>query len=85
MLIDKGSVTHSLEKEEHHLSKDDFRKIGKIVNTTTDISIQPRRHQNNQVLLFREQRTNGLEILMEVRAGKHNLALVTMYRPKKAK
>ena len=85
VIIDNASVIHSLEKEEHHISKRDFNKIGKIINSTTDITLQQRKHQNNQVLLFKEQKNNGLELVMEVRAGKHNLALVTMYRPKKAK
>ena len=85
VIIDNASVVHSLEKEEHHISKDDFKKIGRIVNTTSDITLQTRKHQNNQVLVFKEQRNNGLELVMEVRAGRHNLALVTMYRPKKAK
>lgn len=85
VLIDKGSVIHTLEKEIHHVSEADFKKIGRIVNSTSDITIQPKNHQNNKVLLFKEQKDNGLNIVMEVRAGKHNLALITMYRVKKAK
>ena len=85
VILENGAVVHALKKEDHHLMRDDFKKIGRIINSTTDISLQPKKHRNNQVLLFKEQKDNGLQILMEIRPKKQNLALLTMYRQQKAK
>ena len=85
MTIDTSSVNHALKKTEHHITKEDFKKIKKVVNKNSTIALEGKTHQNNSVLHFYEKKTNGLQIIMEVRAGRGDLALVTIYRPKKAK
>lgn len=40
---------------------------------------------DNKAVLFTEMKNNGLRIVMEVREKKKELALVTMYRPKKTR
>ena len=73
-----------MKKSEHHISLDDFKKVSKIINKTSDITIQ-RNHMDNKAVLFTEMKNNGLRIVMEVREKKKELALVTMYRPKKTR
>lgn len=85
IVLDTSSVKHSLKKVEHHITSDDIKKIPKIVNKNSTFQMEKTKHQNNIVLHFYERKTNGLQIVMEVRGGKGDLALVTMYRPKKAK
>lgn len=84
IVLDNCSVKHSMKREDHHINLSDFKKISKIINSTTDISIQ-RKHMDNKAVLFTEERKNGLRIVMEIREKKKELALVTMYRPEKAK
>lgn len=85
IVLDTSSVKHSLKKPEHHITSNDFRKIPRIINKNSTFTLESSKHQNNYVLRFCENKNNGLQIVMEVRAGKGDLALVTMYRPKKAK
>lgn len=85
IVLDTSSVNHSLKKSEHHITSDDIRKIPRIINKNSTVTLETKLHQNNYVLHYEEKKNNGLHILMEVRGGKGDLALVTMYRPKKAK
>ena len=85
IVLDTSSVNHSLKKTEHHISADDIRKIPGIINKNSTVTLETKLHQNNYVLHYQEKKSNGLHILMEVRGGKGDLALVTMYRQKKAK
>ncbi len=85
IVLDTSSVKHSLKKSEHHITSDDIKKIPKVINKNSTFMLEGSKHQNNMVLHFYEKKSNGLQIVMEVRGGKGDLALVTMYRPKKAK
>ena len=85
IVLDSCSVKHALKKEEHHITPGDLKKIPRIVNKTKAVSLEEKNHLDNKALMFSEEKTNGLKIVMEVRAKKGDLALVTMYRPKKAR
>jgi hypothetical protein len=67
------------------LEDNDLLHIVEVINTTTDIELSDKSHQDNIVLTFKKDANGELNFVEEVRI-KHNgqLALVTCYRPKKA-
>ena len=85
ILLDSGEIRHAMAKQEHHVSLSDLENVAAIVNTTKSISLEPKRHQNNDVLRFKEEKENGLNVIMEFRSRKGDLSLVTAYRVKKGR
>lgn len=85
IVVDTCSVKHSLKKDEHFIDTEDFKKIPSIVNKTKSVSLEAKNHFDNKVIKFTEEKENGLIIIMEVRAKKGELALITMYRQKKSR
>ena len=85
IVMDSCSIRHALKKDEHHITVEDFKKIPRIVNNAKSISLEEKNHCDNKALMFTENKPNGLKIVMEIRAKKGELALVTMYRQKKAR
>lgn len=83
ILLDSGEIRHAMAKKEHHISLSDLENISTVVNTTKSISLEPKKHQNNEVLRFKEEKENGLNVIMEFRNRKGDLSLVTVYRVKK--
>lgn len=84
IVMDNYAVKHSIKRNDHHIDLSDFKEVSKIINSTKNITIQ-RNHMDNKAVLFTDERKNGLRVVMEIREKKGELALVTMYRPKKVK
>lgn len=83
IILDTSATRHAINKQEHHLEIDDFAKIADIVNRTDNIKVQEKQKRDNTVVLFKEENANGLNLFMEFRPRKGNLALVTAYYQKK--
>ena len=83
ILLDSGEIRHAMAKKEHHIVLSDLENVATIVNTTKAVSLEPKKHQNNDVLRFKEEKENGLNVIMEFRSRKGDLSLVTAYRVKK--
>lgn len=84
ILLDSGEIRHAMKKAEHHINLADFEKVYEIVNTTNKITLEEEKHQNNDVIRFVEEVENGINLIMEFRAKKGDLSLVTAYRIKRA-
>ena len=85
ILLDSGEIRHAMKKSEHHIVLSDLENIDNIINTTKIITLEEKKHQNNPVIKFVEEKENGINILMEYRSKKGDLSLVTAYRKKKEK
>ena len=86
LVIDTSSVRHSLGNARHNLVKEDFLKIADVVNGSDDITLDNKRHADNETGVFFEKsddKNTALKLVMEFRRKKGNLALVTFYRQKK--
>ncbi len=84
VILETSSLTHALN-EKHNLQPGDLDKMKEMVDTCTDITLSPKLDKNGQpVIIFKQQEPNGVNLLMEFRAGKLDLELQTAYRQKKA-
>jgi len=84
IILDSGEIRHAMKKPEHHINLSDLERIGEIVNSTNEITLEDEKHQNNDVIRFVEEVENGINLIMEFRARKGDLSLVTAYREKRA-
>lgn len=84
IILDSGEIRHAMKKPEHHINLSDLERIGEIVNSTKEITLEDEKHQNNDVIRFVEEVENGINLIMEFRARKGDLSLVTAYREKRA-
>jgi len=85
IVLDSSEIRHAMKKTEHHIVLSDLENIDSIINTTTIIKLEEKKHQNNSVIRFIEEKENGINLLMEYRSKKGDLSLVTAYRVKKEK
>jgi hypothetical protein len=85
IILESGAVRHAYSKQYHNLEEDDLLHIVDVINTSVDITLSERSHQDSIVLTFRKDIGGEIDFVEELRI-KHNgqLALVTCYRPKKA-
>lgn len=84
VILETSSLTHAL-KDSHNLQPGDLDKMKEMVDTCTDITLSPKPDKSGQpVIIFKQQEPNGVNLLMEFRAGKLDLELQTAYRQKKA-
>ena len=84
IILDSGEIRHAMKKTAHNIELSDLERIGEIVNSTNDITLEDKKHQNNDVIRFVEEVDNGINLIMEFRAKKGDLSLVTAYREKRA-
>lgn len=84
IILDSGEIRHAMKKTAHNIELSDLERIGEIVNSTNDITLEDKKHQNNDVIRFVEEVDNGINLVMEFRAKKGDLSLVTAYREKRA-
>ena len=79
--MDSDSIRHTFQKPAHNLVIDDLDDMYDVVNTTHDISLSSdTTKRGTPVIIFRKEESNGVYLLMEFRAGKHELELQTAYR-----
>ena len=84
IILDSGEIRHAMKKTAHNIELSDLERIGEIVNSTNDITLEDKKHQNNDVIRFVEEVDNGINLIMEFRAKKGDLSLVTAYRERRA-
>lgn len=83
-ILDSDSVFHAYSKANHNLDPDDLDDMKEIIDTTTDIQLSPEKtKQGLPVIIFKQQKPNGVILCEEFRAGKKELELQTAYRVKK--
>ena len=80
IILDSGEIRHVMAKPNHYLKLSDLEKIADIVNNTNNITKEPKKHENNDVIRFVEEVENGINLIMQFRARKGDLSLVTAYR-----
>lgn len=81
VILDSDSIRHTFQKPAHNLEIDDLDDMYDVVNTTHDISLSSdTTKRGTPVIIFRKEESNGVYLLMEFRAGKHELELQTAYR-----
>ena len=84
VILDSDSIRHAFRKGKHNLKDGDLDDMYDVVNTTHDITLSPDPNKlGNPIIIFRKQEANGIYLLMEFRAGKHELELQTAYRERK--
>ena len=78
-------MCHAFSKKNHNLENDDLLHLVDTINSTSTIELSDKKHQGNDVLIFRKNINGEIDFVVELRM-KHNgqLALITCYRLKKA-
>ena len=66
------------------MTLDDLDDMKEVIDTTSDISLSPKKnHNGNPVIIFKKIEPNGVILCEEYRAGKKELELQTAYRMKR--
>jgi hypothetical protein len=85
IILDSSAVRHAYSKKNHNLENDDLLHLVDAINTASVIEVSDKKHQDNDVLIFKKDINGEIDFVEELRM-KHNgqLALITCYRLKKA-
>ena len=83
--IDKSGIIHAITKENHNLKPDDLLYAVDVINTTKDIALSDKKHQDCDVLLFRKNINGEITFLTEAHIAKNYLLVFNAWRQKKAR
>jgi hypothetical protein len=82
---DTSGIIHAMEKKEHNLEPDDLLHAVDVINTAEDVTLSPKKHQNNKVLVFKKDINGELTILAEIRSKYGHLTVFDAWRKEKAR
>jgi hypothetical protein len=83
--IDNSGIIHAMGKAAHNLEADDLLYAVEVINTSSDITVSPKKHLSNTVLIFKKDIGGGeLTILTEVHEKGDYLVVFDAWRQKKA-
>jgi hypothetical protein len=82
---DSSSIVHAYSKPWHNLEADDMLLAVNVINTSNNINLSPRGHQNNKVLEFKKDIDGGITFMAEVRVKKGKLMIFDCWRKKKVR
>jgi hypothetical protein len=83
--IDKDGIIHAIDKPAHNLEPDDLLNAADVINTGQDVTLSTKKHQNNEVLIFKKDIDGELNILAEVRKKNGYLLVFDAWRKQKAR
>ena len=83
--IDNSGVTHAITKTEHNIEPDDLLYAIEVINTTNNITLSNKRHQDCDVLIFKKDIDGEITFLTEAHIGNGFLLVFNAYRQKKAR
>ena len=78
-------IIHALKKVNHNLQPDDLLYAIDVINTSTDISLNSKKHKSNDVLIFKKDINGEITFLAEVHIKNDYLLIFNAWRQKKAR
>jgi len=83
--IDNSGVIHAVSKVNHNIESDDLLLAVDVINTTTDISLSDKKHQDCDVLIFKKDIDGEITFLTETHIKKDYLLIFNAWRQNKAR
>ena len=83
--IDNNGIIHALTQSHHNLELEDLLLAVDVINTTADIKLSDKKHQDCKVLIFRKDIDGEITFLTEVHVKKGYLLVFDAWRQKKAR
>ena len=83
--IDNHSIIHTLANRNHNLEPEDILLPVDVINTSVNIELSDKKHQENQVLVFKKDIDGDITFLTEVRVKNGYLFIFNAWRQKKAR
>jgi hypothetical protein len=79
--IDKHGIIHALKKTTHQLEPNDLFYASSVINTSSDVTVSPYKHNSCPVLIFKHDIGGGeLTILTEVHSRDGYLLIFNAWR-----
>jgi hypothetical protein len=79
---DNSSVIHAMNKEAHNLELDDLQYMTDVINTSQDITLAPKEHNQCKLLIFRKDIGGEITVLAEVHPKYETLLVFDAWRKK---
>jgi len=81
--IDSSGIFHSITKVNHNIEPDDLLYAIDVINTTKDITLTNKKHQDCDVLIFRKNIDGEITFLTEAHIANNYLLVFNAWRQKK--
>jgi len=81
--IDNNGIIHALTKENHNLEPEDLLYAVNVINTTNDITISDKKHQDCDVLIFKKDIDGEIIFLTEAHIKNDYLLVFNAWRQKR--
>jgi hypothetical protein len=83
--IDNNGVIHAVTKKHHNIEPDDLLYAVDVINTTENINLSDKKHQDCDVLEFKKNINGDIVFLTEIHPSKNYLMIFDVMRRKKAR